>query len=112
MGFQVKPQSSKSEPSLNKTFRLKETMINELQKFINNATENLKIADNSTFNTLKKNFFENLKEIDTGNIANMIIGGTMSAVGIISNLCLGLMIGFYLLFDYHKICKKIKNTYK
>ena len=37
------------------------TMINELQKFINNATENLKIADNSTFNTLKKNFFENLK---------------------------------------------------
>ena len=83
------------------------TMINELQKFINNATENLKIADNSTFNTLKKNFFVNLKEIDTGNIANMIIGGTMSAVGIISNLCLGLMIGFYLLFDYHKICKKI-----
>ena len=35
MGFQVKPQSSKSEPSLNKTFRLKETMINELQDLAN-----------------------------------------------------------------------------
>ena len=35
MGFQVKPQSSKSEPSLNKPFRLKETMINELQDLAN-----------------------------------------------------------------------------
>ena len=37
MGFQVKPQSSKSEPSLNKTFRLKETMINELQDLANKS---------------------------------------------------------------------------
>ncbi len=31
MGFKVKPQVSKAEPSLNKTLRLKETMINEIQ---------------------------------------------------------------------------------
>ena len=35
MGFQIKPQSSKAEPSLNKTLRLKETMINELQDLAN-----------------------------------------------------------------------------
>ena len=87
------------------------TMINELQKFINNATENLKIADNSTFNTLKKKLFENLKEIDTGNIANMIIGGTMSAVGIISNLCLGLMIDFTYYSIIIKFAKKSLNVY-
>ena len=31
MGFKVQPQLSRVEPSLNKTLRLKETMINEIQ---------------------------------------------------------------------------------
>lgn len=31
MGFRVKPQPSRVEPSLNKTLRLKESMINEIQ---------------------------------------------------------------------------------
>ena len=35
MGFKVKPQISKAEPSLNKTLRLKETMINEIQELEN-----------------------------------------------------------------------------
>lgn len=35
MGFKVKPQISKAEPSLNKTLRLKETMINEIQDLAN-----------------------------------------------------------------------------
>ena len=35
MGFKVKPQISKAEPSLNKTLRLKETMINEIQELAN-----------------------------------------------------------------------------
>lgn len=35
MGFKIKPQNSKAEPSLNKTLRLKETMINEIQTLAN-----------------------------------------------------------------------------
>lgn len=31
MGFKVQPPTSRTEPSLNKTLRLKETMINEIQ---------------------------------------------------------------------------------
>lgn len=31
MGFKVKPQVSKVEPSLNKTLRLRESMINQIQ---------------------------------------------------------------------------------
>lgn len=31
MGFKIQPQNSKTEPSLNKTLRLKESMINEIQ---------------------------------------------------------------------------------
>ena len=31
MGFVVNPQSSRVEPSLNKTLRLKESMIHEIQ---------------------------------------------------------------------------------
>lgn len=31
MGFKIKPQPSRVEPSLNKTLRLKESMINEIQ---------------------------------------------------------------------------------
>ena len=32
MGFRVQPQHSKAEPSLNRTLRLKESMINEIQE--------------------------------------------------------------------------------
>lgn len=35
MGFKVQPQMTKVEPSLNKTLRLKETMINEIQELAN-----------------------------------------------------------------------------
>lgn len=35
MGFKIKSQNTKSEPSLNKTLRLKETMINEIQNLAN-----------------------------------------------------------------------------
>ena len=31
MGFTIKSQSSRVEPSLNKTLRLKESMVNEIQ---------------------------------------------------------------------------------
>lgn len=31
MGFKVQPPTSRTEPSLNKTLRLKENMINEIQ---------------------------------------------------------------------------------
>lgn len=83
------------------------SMIDELQKFINKTSENFRLSQNDTFKAIKKNFFTSLEHIDGGNIANMVIGGTKSAVGIISNLGLGLMIGFYLLYDYHKICRYI-----
>lgn len=83
------------------------SMIDELQKFINKTSENLRLSQNDTFKAIKKNFFTSLENIDGGNIANMVIGGTKSAVGVISNICLGLMIGFYLLYDYHKICRYI-----
>lgn len=32
MGFTINSQSSRVEPSLNKTLRLKESMVNEIQK--------------------------------------------------------------------------------
>jgi hypothetical protein len=32
MGFKIRPPTSRTEPSLNKTLRLKETMINKIQK--------------------------------------------------------------------------------
>ena len=32
MGFKIKPQLSKVEPSLNKTLRLKENMIDKIQE--------------------------------------------------------------------------------
>lgn len=35
MGFKIKSQNTKAEPSLNKTLRLKETMINEIQNLTN-----------------------------------------------------------------------------
>lgn len=35
MGFKVHPPTSRTEPSLNKTLRLKETMINEIQDLAN-----------------------------------------------------------------------------
>ena len=35
MKFKIKPEKEKSEPSLNKTLRLKETMINQIQDIAN-----------------------------------------------------------------------------
>ena len=35
MGFKIKPQSTRTEPSLNKTLRLKESMVNEIQDLAN-----------------------------------------------------------------------------
>ncbi len=81
------------------------TMIDELQEFINDTTENLRVANNPTFKSIKKNFFNSLEKIDSGSVATMVIGGTKSVVNIVMNTFLGLMIGFYLLLDYHKISK-------
>lgn len=44
MGFKVELPASKAEPSLNKTLRLKESMINELQDIAN--------KNNISFNAL------------------------------------------------------------
>lgn len=85
------------------------SMIDEIQNFINKTTEKLRIADNDAFKSIKKNIFASLEKIDGGSIFNVVVGGTKSAVGVITNILLGLMIGFYMLYDYHKISNCIKK---
>ena len=63
MGFHVKPQSSKSEPSLNKTLRLKESMINELQELANKKD----ISFNYLVSQMLQYCLDNLDDDSTGN---------------------------------------------
>ena len=58
MGFKIKPQNSKAEPSLNKTLRLKETMINEIQTLANKKN----ISFNYLVSQMLQYFLENLDE--------------------------------------------------
>ena len=58
MGFKVKPQPSRVEPSLNKTLRLKENMINEIQ----NLADKEDISFNYLVTQMLQYCLDNLEE--------------------------------------------------
>ena len=58
MGFKVKLPTSKAEPSLNKTLRLKESMINKIQDLANKKN----ISFNALVSQMLQYCLDNLEE--------------------------------------------------
>ena len=61
MGFIIQPQRSRIEPSLNKTLRLKETMINEIQ----NLADEKDVSFNYLVTQMLQYCLDNLEDDNT-----------------------------------------------
>lgn len=82
-------------------------ILKDLKELIDNLLGN---ADSASINSVKKNIFKTIGDISNNistTIPETVIGGTKSFISVITTFVLGLMISFYLSYDYHLITHKI-----
>ncbi len=82
-------------------------ILDQLEEIIDDIFKN---NDISSIENIRKNIFKaigNISDSLSGGIPETLIGGTKSLISVITTLVLGIMISFYLAFDYHKITKRI-----
>ncbi len=84
-------------------------ILNELKDIIDDLFGN---TNSSEIRNIKKNIFKamgDFSESITVDLPSTVIGGTKSFISVMTTLILGLMISFYLSYDYHKMSKKMYN---
>lgn len=84
-------------------------ILDALKELINDLFKN---NDSAAIEDIKKNIFKTIGNISTNltvGLPDTLIGGTKSFISSITTLILGLMISFYLSYDYHKMTKKVFN---
>ena len=94
-------------------------VLKDLKKLINNIFKNINSINGLNLNNLKSQIFisiENIGKKLTTNGPNMLINGTKSVIGCMTSMILGIMIGFYMLFDFRKVslslCKIVPEKWK
>ena len=81
-------------------------ILDELTNVINDLFGN---SNSQEIENIKKNIFKaigNFSNTITVGLPKTVIGGTKSFISIMTTLILGIMISFYLSYDYHKMSKK------
>lgn len=82
-------------------------ILEELKEMINGFLGN---NDSASIDHIRKGIFKTVGDISTSfstALPNTLIGGTKSFISSITTFVLGLMISFYLSYDYHLMTKKI-----
>lgn len=82
-------------------------ILKELKEIVNSILGN---NDHASVNHIRKSIFKTVGDISTSfstALPETLIGGTKSFISIITTSVLGLMISFYLSYDYHLMTKKI-----
>lgn len=82
-------------------------ILEELKELINNILGN---SDSASIHNIKKNIFKTVGDISTSystTLPETLIGGTKSFISLLTTFILGLMISFYLSYDYHLITQKV-----
>jgi len=81
------------------------SILKDLKEIIDNLLGN---ADSASINDIKKSIFKTIGDISNNistTLPETLIGGTKSFISIITTFILGLMISFYLSYDYHLLTK-------
>ena len=84
-------------------------ILDELKEVINDLFKN---NESAAIEDVKKNIFKTIGNISTSlsvGLPETLIGGTKTFISSMTTLILGLMISFYLSYDYHKMTKKMFN---
>lgn len=81
-------------------------VLRDLKDIINNIFESINNINGLNLNNLKSQIFASIENVGhslTTNGPNMLINGTKSFIGGITSIILGIMIGFYMLYDFRKV---------
>ncbi len=82
-------------------------ILKELKEIVNSILGN---NDSASVNHIRKSIFKTVGDISTSfstTLPETLIGGTKSFISVITTSILGLMISFYLSYDYHLMTKKV-----
>lgn len=81
-------------------------VLMELKDIINNIFESINSVNGLDLDNIKYQIFSSIENIGislTKNGPNILINGTKSFIGGLTSIILGIMIGFYMLYDFRKV---------